>query len=255
MPLLDHFAYPLKPGRPWTGFHAYWANAISSHLNRTLPPGWFVAPEIKWKQEGDTVVVEESDPDPIAGGVFDKPAGGVAVAGPVAKPKRSFRAATDRDVVEVRVIDERGGSQTLAGVVELVSPTNKSGRDDRDAFLSKAEAFLTGGVGVVVIDIVTESPRSLHRDLMMRLGDEDPEADPISAAAYRLAGEGRPKVDVWHESLRIGQPLPEMPLCLKDGPVVPVPLEPTYLEACGNYRIDPAAVLEAAGAAGGATSE
>ena len=81
---------------------------------------------------------------------------------------------------------------------------------------------------------------------MIRLGDPDPEADRISAASYRLASGAEPKVELWYEPLSIDQPLPTLPLVLKNGPAVLLPLEELYLEMLGRNRISIEKVREAA---------
>ena len=245
MPLLDHFAYPLKEHRPWTGFHSAWANAISSNFNRQLPDGWFAGPEVHWFHEGDAVVIEETDfgavseTDPLGGD------GGIATLPVLAEPRRSLEYDIQHDVVEVRVVDERGGIQTLVGVVEIVSPGNKDRPESRESFLQKVEGYIDGGIGVCVIDIVTKRTRSLHRELLQRLGDTDPEADGTYAATYLLREEPRRRIDIWYEPLAIDSVMPDIPLPLKSGPPLTVALEETYLEACANYKISPEAVRAA----------
>ena len=242
MPLLNHFAWPLDPLRPWSGSLVRWANAISDHFNKTLPDGWFAHPEIRWRQEGDSVVVDERENPAlsIAGGdplSEDGGGGGVATAA-LAEPKRTLDFDPDHDVVEVRVLDERGRELVLAGVVEIVSPANKDRPSTREAFVAKTEGYIGAGVGTVIADIVTDKTRSLHRQLCQRMGDPDPEADPVYASAYRLMDESPRTVQVWHEALAVDAPLPEMPLYLKGGPAVAVPLEATYVAACEANRID-----------------
>ena len=257
MPLLDHFAYPLKRSRPWTGFHSRWGSAISDEIDELLPTGFFCNPEVQWVQEGDAVVIEETDPDPVVGEPWtrDWPAsedGNVLVAEAV-EPKRVLTFEPDTDTVEVRVVDERGGTQTLVGVVEIVSPTNKAAARDREKFLTKVEGYLATGVGVVIADIVTTPAKSLHAELMTRLGESSPEADKTYASAYRPDVWGS-RLAVWHEPLPVGSPLPSLPLCLKDGPVVSVPLESAYAEACRRCRINPEAVRAAVAERAGQSS-
>jgi hypothetical protein len=44
----------------------------------------------------------------------------------------------------------------LVGAIELVSPANKDRSTHRDAFVSKCETYLRQGIGLVIIDVVTE---------------------------------------------------------------------------------------------------
>ena len=256
MPVVNHFAPPLSEHRNWTGFHSKWANTISDHLNRVLPDGFFAEPNVRWRQEADAIVVEDDDPPGFAvglGGYVGDEDGGVAVAeappAVQAPPGRVLDYDPDHDVAEVRVLNDRGQSLRLAAAVEIVSPSNKDRPDERTAFVGKVEGYVSAGVGVVVLDTVFPSKRSPHRELMQRLGDEDPEADATFAAAYRLTERRPRKVEIWHHAVAVGTELPELPPFLKRGPAVPVPLQATYMEACLNTRVDAAAVLREQAAA------
>ena len=224
MPLLDHFSPPLSQQRHWTGQHSAWAAEIAADLNTTLPDGWYADSRVQWNQEADAIVVA-SGPAPSD----------ADAATAVRTPTRRVRFDAAQDVVEVRIIDETAG-QTLAGVVELVSPSNLRGADARGAFVAKCEALLSTGVGVLVVDVVTSSPVSLHRDLLSRIGTPDGEADPTYAASYG-PDPAAEDVRVWYEPLAIGDDLPAMPLPLLGGPVETVRLEETYAEACRRRRV------------------
>ena len=51
------------------------------------------------------------------------------------------------DVVEVLVFDREGGP-TLAGAIELLSPSNKDRPANRDAFVTKCAAYIQQGIGL-----------------------------------------------------------------------------------------------------------
>ena len=247
MPLLNHFAYPLDPHRPWTGFHSAWANAISAGLNRSLPTGYFSGPEVQWRHEGDAIVVREADGVTDAAPVLWKDGAGTATLAAAREPLKTLAYVPGDDTCEVRVLDETGAEQTLVGVVEIVSPGNKDRPANRKAFLGKVFGYLNAGVGVCVLDIVANRPRSLHRELLQDLGDPDPDADATYAATYARDGGEGPQVRVWYEPLVVGGELPGAVLPLKSGPTIELPLAESYAAACANYRIDPAAVQAAAG--------
>ena len=244
MPLLNHFAYPLDPHRPWTGFHSAWANAISAGLNRSLPPGYFSGPEVQWRHEGDAIVVRESAATAPGPNLWPGD-GGTATLAPPREPQKTLPFEPGDDTCEVRILNEEGAEQTLVGVVEIVSPGNKERPANRKAFLGKVLGYLNAGVGVCVLDIVTNRPRSLHRELLQDLGDPDPEADATYAATYARADGGEARVRVWYEPLTVDGELPDVVLPLKSGPAIELPLAASYAEACANYRIDPAAVRAA----------
>jgi hypothetical protein len=100
--------------------------------------------------------------------------------------------------------------------------------------------LLQQGVGLVVIDIVTERRANLHRDLLAHLGQPDAvvlDAD-LYAAAYRpVRTDEEVVLSIWQEPLTLGRVLPTLPLFLRGGPCVPLDLEGTYERTCREQRI------------------
>ena len=145
-------------------------------------------------------------------------------------------------VVEVGIFSRSGGPQ-LAGAVELVSPANKDRPLHRAAFLSKCATYLQAGVGLVLVDVVTERPADLHRELLLRLGMDDPGPGPVlSGSAFRpVERDGAKTLDIWREPIAVGQRLPTLPLWLRGGLCLPIELEATYERTCIEQRVQPAA--------------
>jgi hypothetical protein len=145
-------------------------------------------------------------------------------------------------VVEVGIFSRSGGPQ-LAGAVELISPANKDRPSHREALVSKCVTYLQAGVGLVLVDVVTERPTDFHRDLLVRLGVSDPGPGPeLSGSAFRrVERDGAGALDVWQEPIAVGQPLPTLPLWLRGGLCLPVELEATYKRTCVEQRVQPAA--------------
>jgi hypothetical protein len=145
-------------------------------------------------------------------------------------------------VVEVGIFSQSGGPQ-LAGAIELVSPAHKDRPAHREALVSKCVTYLQAGVGLVLVDVVTERPVDFYRELLVRLGVEDPGPGPaLSGAAFRrVEREGAGALDVWREPLTVGQRLPTLPLWLRGGLCLPVELEATYERTCVEQRVQPAA--------------
>jgi hypothetical protein len=139
------------------------------------------------------------------------------------------------DDFEVEVRDRRDGME-LVGVVALVSPGNKGRDEERRAFVAKCASHIHRGIGVVVVDIVTPHGHGLHGDLLAFLGGREgpvfAHEAPLSAVAYRsvLAGE-KPRLDIWHEPLALGEQLPLMPLPLRGAKPLPLDLEAAYQHA------------------------
>src|SRR6202030_2469903 len=111
------------------------------------------------------------------------------------------------DDIEVQVLDTRDGVRLVAAV-ELVSPRNKDRPEARRAFAAKCASYLSQGVGLIVVDIVTERTAHLHNEVMALMGQGEPflfGGDMlVYAAAYRPA---RPpdgdRVDLWPVPLAV----------------------------------------------------
>ena len=230
MPLLDHFHPPLSQQRHWHSFHNSWATYLSSQLNALLPSGYFAEANVQFGVEIGVAAFEESG---AAGG----PPGWMPPP-----PLASHPFEMTGVVVEVGIFSRSGGPQ-LAGAVELVSPANKDRPLHRDAFVSKCVTYLQAGVGLVLVDVVTERSADLHRELLVRLGVSDPGEGPVlSGSAYRpVERDGTRWLDVWREPIAVGQRLPTLPLWLRGGLCLPVELEATYERTCIEQRIQPAA--------------
>jgi hypothetical protein len=230
MPLLDHFHPPLSERRHWHAFYNSWATYLSSQLNAVLPEGYFAEANVQFGIEIDVAAFEEYPTCPPQAAWSPPP------------PVASFPLALPAAVVEVGVFSRSGGP-LLAGAVELVSPANKDRPAHREALVSKSAAYLQSGVGLVLVDVVTDRSGDLHRELLARVGAGDPGPGPsLSGSAYRpVDRDGAPALDVWREPLAVGQLLPTLPLWLRGGLCLPVELEATYQRTCVEQRVQPAA--------------
>lgn len=230
MPLLDHFHPPLSERRHQHSFHNSWATYLSSRLNALLPAGYFAEANVQYGVEIDVAALQEP-------GAAGAPAGWTPPP-----PRASLPLELSGEVVEIGVFSRSGGPQ-LAGAVELVSPANKDRQTHRDAFVAKCVTYLQAGVGLVLVDVVTERTADLHRELLLRLGLADPGAGPAlcGSAFRRVERDGAGVLDVWREPIAVGQPLPTLPLWLRGGLCLPVELEATYERTCVEQRVQPAA--------------
>ncbi len=230
MPLLDHFRPPLSDRRHWHSFHNGWAYCISTQINSQLPLGYFAEANVQYGIEIDVAAFEES--------------GAVPPPNPWTPPDpaASFPVELTPAVVEIGIFSRSGGP-TLAGAVELVSPANKDRPATRQALVNKCATYLQAGVGVVLVDVVTERTADLHGDLLRRLGitETGPEL-PLYASAFRpVERDGATALDVWREPAALGQPLPTLPLWLRGGYCLPVELEASYERTCSEQRLRPVA--------------
>jgi hypothetical protein len=144
-----------------------------------------------------------------------------------------------RFAVEIRT----EGSGKLLAAIELVSPASKDQPAGRRLFAAKCATYLSGGIGLIVVDVVTSRQGNLHNELIDLLGLDAtyhmPPQPALYTVAYRplqIAGTGQ--IETWPQPLTVGQTLPTMPLSLEAELCVPVDLEAAYDEACRRRRFD-----------------
>lgn len=233
MPLLDHFHPPLARERHWESFHASWANEIMAALNQgLLPPGYFAETQVHFgsRVEVDVATIER------AANPRHRPNDNGGVAVETAAPALILTMpAIFPDEIEIQVFQTSGGA-TLVGAVELVSPRNKDRPEVRRAFAAKSAAYLQMGVGLILVDVVTERQANLHDELIDLLRQEEsyrfPRGGSLYSVAYRpLRTEvDSDQIEMRLAALTLGQPLPTMPLALRAGPSVAIDLETTYTQ-------------------------
>ena len=231
--LRDHFHPPLKGRRHWEAFHSAWATFIAVELNQKLPEDWFAEPTANFGIEIDVAACNDSGPSG-----FDPTELASAPSWSPSPPTLTLDFPTTTDIVQVAIYENSAGP-VLAGAIELVSPANKDRREHRDAFVAKCEAMLREGVGLMVVDIVTNRFANLHSDLLNRLGTPVAEsASRLYAASYHPTERDNQQVlDVWHRPLTLEQPLPLLPLFLKRGPCLQVDLAATYRQTSEQLRL------------------
>lgn len=239
MPLIDHFHPPVVERRSWEGFHGLWAAALVEKLNRDVLAEEYYADfqiHVGSQVEVDIATLEEPQ---------GKDQGNTATA---VRPKTWTPPATTLimpavfpDDIEVQVFATATGA-TLVGAIELVSPGNKDRPETRKAFAAKCVSYLTRGIGLIVVDIVTNRLANLHNEVIGLLGQGDPfllpSATTIYAVAYRPSRQtSGDQIEVWPRVLAFGQSLPLLPLALRNAETVPVDLEETYMEARERSRL------------------
>jgi hypothetical protein len=242
MPLLDHFHPPLSAERRWESFHSSWATKIADALTeRWLPPDYIaeehahLGPSI----EIDVATLERQSTSSAGG------AGGVvATVGPkVWTPPAAdgIIPSVIPETFEVRILSTDTGPKLVAAI-ELVSPGNKDRPAERRAFSVKCASYLYQGIGLIIVDIVTNRRANLHNEILQIMEAPDglrltPDVS-LYATAYRpLRRDGKDEVQIWRSTLALGAPLPVLPLSLRGDLAVPVDFEETYAEACRRKRL------------------
>ncbi len=241
MPLLDHFHPPLSSERRWESFHSSWATRLADALTeRWLPPDYIAEEHAHF---GPSVEIDVATMR--RNGSADGGGAGVAVAvGPaVWSPPTAdgFLPAVFPATFEVRILSTVTGPRLVAAI-ELISPGNKDRAAERRAFAAKCASYLSQGVSVIIVDIVTSRRANLHNDLLGLMEADDALALPAEVALYAVAyrpvrRDERDEIDVWRSPMALGRPLPTLPLGLRGDLVIPVDLEAAYAEACHRKRL------------------
>lgn len=235
MPLLDHFRPPLSERRPWESFHSTWTTAIADMLNRDVLPTGFIA--LEQLHSGAAVEIDVGAFSELSGG------GTATTTRTVWLPATAPRIlpATFPPSSTVEILSTEGG-RTLVGAIELVSPGNKDRPLKRTQLVAKCATYLSRGIGLILLDVVTTRQANLHNELMELQGSPDARLDDkahLYGVAYRpLQEEGVGRIECWPMPLHVGEALPKLPLSLAAELCVPVDLEAAYEEACQRRRFD-----------------
>jgi hypothetical protein len=118
----------------------------------------------------------------------------------------------------------------VVAMVEIVSRGNKSTRQAIDQFVRKAARFLDQGIHLLIVDIQSpgrHDPQGIHGTIWDYIAGKDdtaPANKPLTVVAYEYDLVCRAYV----EPLAVGDPLPDMPLFLRPGRWVKLPLEAMY---------------------------
>src|SRR4051812_31101074 len=130
MPLRDHFRPPLRGRRHPESLHVVWLGTLLRNLAAKLPTGYYGDLWTRWR---------------------DRECG---------LPPAAF---------ELRVLDERAGSRTVA-VITLLSEQDKESAAARHDFAHKCAGYLRQRAGVLLIDVVTTSRSDLRGEILSLLG-------------------------------------------------------------------------------------
>ena len=218
-------------------FHQDWVQEIKHALNRgVLPAGYYAISEQSTRPADDRFI-----PDVLALQEND----GAADGGPedggllLAPPRTAVTAETDADAYrrrQNRVAVRRGRDDRVVAVIEVVSAGNKQSRQAMDEFVAKCGGFLAAGVHLLLVDLhppTARDPDGVHGTVWDRVGAvpyRAPAGKPLTLAAYECDDAIRAYV----EPVAVGDPMPAMPLFLRTGGHVGVPLEATYAATWGN---------------------
>lgn len=243
VPLRDHFRPPLDNLHSWDELHGGWPMMIVRQLGNVLPEPYFAAPGVHLGTLYEVDIgtyrpraAEESVSDPYPGGAV-----AVATYSPPKPTVTLEPQLPDQDTYEVRIYDSRRNRQLVAAI-ELISPSNKDRPETRATFIAKVATLLRNDICVSILDVVSTCNFNLYAELMAFLHGIDPalgsEVPPMYAATLHPRHEGgRRKMDNWYHPLAIGEPLPTLPIWLKETLAISLDLESSYEETCRTLRI------------------
>jgi hypothetical protein len=240
MPLRDHFHPPASKKASWEGFHGMWPASIVQQLRKQLPTGYVAEPRVHLgtSMEIDVGALESHEVPGTAATNGETATAAWTAPAPVVAVDTD---PPDEYEYEVRIFDvER--ERTLVAAIELASPANKDRPESRQAFVAKCAALLRKGIAVSIVDLVTVRHFNLYAQLMEFIGHPDDtmsnEEPPIYAASCRWVTRGtRARLEAWSHTLIVGQPLPTLPLWLRDGLSIALDLEQSYEQACSDLWI------------------
>lgn len=169
MPLLDHFRPPLSERRPWESFHATWAATLADALNRDLPEGYVALEQI---HSGAPIEIDVATfCDNGAGHPKSAEVGVATLSKTVWLPQATpiSMPATFPEGCTIQIVDTEGG-RTLVAAIELISRGNKDRDTKRKLFAAKCATYLSRGVGLAIVDVVTSRRENMHNELVQLLG-------------------------------------------------------------------------------------
>lgn len=217
----------------WDGVHHLWLSELLLHIKPQLPPEYrahigtmpaisldavALKPDVSvrhWENGKSTETGSEPNSE------FSEPETEVATL--TLDPQRAV------------MVTFRG---QLVAVVEVVSPANKDRPSSRETYTYRYLGYLKSLANLLLVDV---HPRpygfSFADALVIELQlKRDPLPTPM-AIAYRVGGPaptGGSFLGTWRRQLKIGEPLPKLPLPLSVHRVVNVDLEATYSRAAAG---------------------
>ena len=242
MPLREHFRSPLNDVHSWDELHGMWPAVIVQNLVKILPEPYFAAPSVYLGSLFEVDIGTYRGPD-SSSGELEESTGGTALATYAPpKPTLTFESRVpNQDVYEVRIYDSRR-HRRLVAAIEIVSPYNKDRPESRLSFVSKVATLLANNICVSIVDVVSTIEFNLYAELLNHIEGIDPalgtDPPPMCAATVRKRRKENPCLtDSWYHPLEIGQPLPTLPIWLKENWAISLELESSYEETCRTLRI------------------
>jgi hypothetical protein len=241
MPLRDHFHPPVSKRSSPEAVYGGWPMVMVQHLRKILPSPYKAAPRVHLgsQVEVDIAAFERED----RGSVVSHSVRNLTTAWAPAEPTLAVETElADFDEYEVRIYDA-ARERRLVAAIEIISPANKDRPESRSQFVAKCVALLRQDVSVAMVDLVTSRDFNLYAELLEWINQHDTafpdQPPPIYAVACRSQPRGATShfLQAWSQELKIGRPLPVLPLWLRDDLVIPLDLEVSYEQTCSDLDI------------------
>ena len=216
-------------------FHHAWIEEIKRVLNSLLLPEDYYA--LAEQQSGpfgpDVLTLQSHDSNsasPDGSNMVPNPDGNVLLA----PPKVELTAEADLEFYRRKqnmiAIRHASGDEIIA-VIEIISRGNKSSSIAMRSLIDKAAELLTNGIHLVVIDLqppTSRDPSGIHALLWNEMTAQtySKPDKPLTLAAYEASPIGATRAYI--QPIAARDLMPDMPLFLRPGAHVPLPLQATY---------------------------
>ena len=237
-------------------FHFAWIAALAQSLNTgRLPPGYYAMAEHTIIPFVPDLLTLEAPAGPEQEPSEDSDTGPVIAT--IAAPPKTRVAETEKGrkvkpIGRRRLAIRHARGRQLIAVIEIVSPSNKSKKEEFSDLIGKSVQLLRQGIHLVVIDPfppTARDPNGIHAVIWEVLTGKKftlPEDKPLTLAAYAARGDN--VYSAFVEPLAVGDPLIDMPLFLTPERHVNAPLIETYQAAWDAFPAPLRPLLEGAAA-------
>ena len=193
--------WTLVNDRIFHAFHHSWIEEISRALNGgILPASYYALPEQVAAGLGpDVLALEHRSAEASSGSMADDRYDSVALLDTPPQVRITEESEMDfyrrkQNYVAVR----HASGDSLAAIVEIVSPGNKSSRTAMRAFVEKAAEFIERRIHLLVVDLHPPTPRDpqgIHGAIWEELTGRNyqaPQDERLTLAAYEIGSLVRP---------------------------------------------------------------
>lgn len=228
--------------RGWDSVHPLWLTYLLEHVQERLPDGYraFLGgvpvlnvepvngkPDVNVRQWGSR-----------------KPVDGATASTGLLEPDAEAHGVFRLDPQRAVHVESHG---RLIAALELVSPRNKDRADSKETYTNRYLGYLKLGVHMMLVDVLPRPKKFSFFDTIsseLELTRDMPALPAPFAAVFRVNGPIPVNDDIgssfslWRRELKVGQPLPTLPLPLSIHDAVTIDLEETYSRAAKRAYLE-----------------